>query len=93
MKPSPNQAVSWVLMAAYAYYHLDTTILTDEDYDAAFRLIQANYDTIDHPHLHLIPKGEKSTTLFNVDFPTTTKWACKRFIADRKSPNDMLTGL
>lgn len=49
-----NMAVPWVLMASYLYYHRDTTILTDQQFDGLTKLVRAKWSEITHFHKDLL---------------------------------------
>ncbi|MDI3307517.1 MAG: hypothetical protein QJR07_10480 [Acetobacteraceae bacterium] len=75
-----NVAVPWVLMASYLYYHRDTSILTDEQYDALVQALRARWDRVEHRHKHLLAEliEGRSTTLYyltEADYPTITRSA------------------
>lgn len=50
----PNTAVSWFLMASYAYYVLDRPLLTDAGFDAVCRSLEQNWSRITHRHQKLV---------------------------------------
>lgn len=54
VKNSPRLAVSWWLMASYAYYLLDETIISDECFDYLTVLIGENYEEIEHVNKGLV---------------------------------------
>lgn len=43
-----NMLVPWYLMASYAYYVLDESLLTDEEYDKLCKDLYDKWDTIQH---------------------------------------------
>lgn len=50
----PNTMVPWYILSSYAYYHLDSPVLSDAAFDAlAVRLLSC-WDVVEHPHKHLI---------------------------------------
>lgn len=53
-----NSVISWVLMASYSYYCLDTPLLSDEVFDKMMSWIGDNYDNLEHRHKHLISKED-----------------------------------
>lgn len=78
-----DRAVPWVLMAAYLYYHKDTTILSDECYDDLARLVKEDYPFIRHPHRDLLAPLQDSATssLFHLkedDYPRMARAAACR---------------
>ena len=52
-----KRAISWYLMSSYLYYCLDTSVISDYEYDKLCRFILDNYEkrTV-HPHWRLIDK-------------------------------------
>lgn len=49
-----NLAVSWWLIASYAYYLLDENLISDEFFDYLTLLIKENYEQITHENKDLI---------------------------------------
>jgi len=73
---SPNQCVSWWLMASYAYYELMDPILDDEEFDQLTVRISEEWGLIDHPHKSLITSGNlESGSGFDIEYPTIVKFA------------------
>lgn len=53
------------LVASYAYYALDETIMPDTQYDAMAKALLAGYDLFTHRHKHLVTKSDlEAGTLF-----------------------------
>lgn len=81
---APNSIVPWWLMASYAYYVHDLSILTDETYDQLAKDMLARWGEIKHPHKKLItPDDLKAGTLYDKgehDYPLMTRNACKHLI-------------
>ena len=76
-----NQLVSWFMIASYAYYHLDTQVMSDYDFDLLVRRIKYNWDNIDHPHRSLIKKTNlDSGTGYDIEFPSIVKGATIDYI-------------
>jgi hypothetical protein len=68
--------VPWYLMAAYAYYHLDQSLMSDAEFDEMAIVMLENYESIEHRHKHLITKEEleAGTLLLSLErYPTITK--------------------
>jgi hypothetical protein len=67
--------VAWYLILSYAYYHMDTSLVTDEYYDSLCNdlLTAKENDTINHRHLHLCDmEALKAGTAFHLkksDYP------------------------
>jgi hypothetical protein len=52
----PNLALRKFLVASYAYYHLDSTIMSDTGYDSLAQYILKDWELIDHPHKRYVEK-------------------------------------
>lgn len=48
--------VGWILVASYAYYVRDESLLSDEQFDRACQWLHSNYDVVKHRFKHLVPK-------------------------------------
>lgn len=55
-----NLAVSWWLIASYAYYLLDENLISDELFDELTQVIKLNFDTIEHVNKDLITEDRLS---------------------------------
>lgn len=81
---SANASVSWFLMASYAYYVLNQSIVTDDCYDGMAKDILASWGTLTHQHRHLISLEDlKAGTLFALkasDYPMMTVYAVRRLL-------------
>lgn len=71
---NPSMAVPWLLMAAYAYYHQDSPILSDQAYDALADVVVERWGEIMHHHKHLLKREEllMASTLYwlaEADYP------------------------
>lgn len=53
-----NMVVPWYLMAAFAYYHQDDPILTDDRFDKLSRMFLEFWDKIEHVHKDKIVKED-----------------------------------
>jgi len=60
VRQSPKLAVSWWLIASYAYYQCNETIISDECFDYLTLVIRENYDTIEHVNKDLITEDRLS---------------------------------
>ena len=45
-----NMLVPFYLMASYAYYEEDDPIVSDAEYDTICRMLDENWDTVEHSH-------------------------------------------
>lgn len=72
----PNALVSWFMIGSYAYYHLDTNVMSDYDFDYLVQRLKDEWNNIDHPHKELIaPTNLDSGSGYDVDFPLIVKGA------------------
>lgn len=46
------------LMSSYLYYHEDTQVLSDAEYDQLCKDLLAGWETFDHQHKHLVTKED-----------------------------------
>lgn len=46
-KLAPNRAARWLIMSAYLYYHRDSPVLSDGDYDEVSKFVADNFDELD----------------------------------------------
>lgn len=75
----PNTAVSWYLMAAYAYYELDDPILSDSTFDWLAKTMLESWGTIEHTHKNYITEEDlKAGTLLIKDYPDRAKYAIEQ---------------
>ena len=76
---APNSMVPWWLMASYAYYHHDMSIISDGLYDQLARDIQTNWASLDHPRKRLITEEHlQAGSLYDLaalDYPSRTRHA------------------
>ena len=66
-------------MCAYAYYKEDSPLISDAEFDELAKFISANYDAIDHPHKHLVTKGDLEAGTYLGEYPNMVKGAVKNF--------------
>lgn len=73
-----------MLMAAYAYYQLNTSLVPDEVYDLWYKRLKRDWRLITHPHRHLIDvtsKGSSGAILLNdYNYPSVVKGATMEWI-------------
>ena len=76
----PGTQLHWVLCAAWQYYMMNHTFLSDEAYDVLARMLLRNYDWLErkgHQHLKHCPKSalESGGSLYREvsNFPTLVK--------------------
>lgn len=75
-----GRLLSWYLMCSYLYYILDTAVIPDEVFDAIAARLHKEYDSLEHPHKHLVSKEDLSAgTLYSVrHYPTMIMSAASR---------------
>lgn len=84
-----NIAITWILMASYAYYLRDTTIMSDEYYDTLFWWLQPRLGNVWkgwENRVALIPKNAEKSSLYMLtddDYPTRIKDQCDHFLRTR----------
>lgn len=44
---TPNRAARWLIMSAYLYYHRDSPVLSDGDYDEVSKFVADNFDELE----------------------------------------------
>jgi uncharacterized protein involved in tolerance to divalent cations len=84
-----NLMVQKCLMAAYAYYVLDETIMPDHEYDFLCKTLHENYDKITHEHKYLLGYDKENSLLMNFDIkwesaPRIIKEATKQYLQEKK---------
>ena len=72
------------LMASYAYYIEDVSLLADTQYDADAKLLLKYWDDFEHVHKHLVTRGDlEAGTLFRLsmkDYPLPVVGGAKHWI-------------
>ncbi len=68
------------LMCSYAYYKLDTNLISDHEFDQLGKDILANYDNIEHMHKHLVTKEMLNAGTYLGDYPTMVRSATVNYI-------------
>ena len=68
------------LMCSYAYYKLDTNLISDHEFDQLGKDILANYDNIEHMHKHLVTKEMLNAGTYLGDYPTMVRSATLNYI-------------
>lgn len=63
-------SVAWWLMASYAYYRCNISLLKDQTFDWLGHWIQDNWDTIKHPNKRLIKRNATFTGYYVRRYPT-----------------------
>lgn len=85
---SRNIIIPWFLMASYAYYHLDKSIISDGLYDKMAKAILKHWNIIQHRHKNLITKTDlKAGSLYRLredEYPSLTKDSVKVLIREMK---------
>ncbi|MCL4743775.1 MAG: hypothetical protein KJZ83_00020 [Burkholderiaceae bacterium] len=84
MEKSPHAVVAWWLMASYAYYIQDMSIISDELYDRMAKDMLERWEEIRHPHKKLITvENLKAGSLYDLkseDYPSMVKGAASQLI-------------
>ena len=67
-------------MCSYAYYQLNTNLITDHEFDQLGKDILANYDNINHMHKHLVTKEMLDAGTYLGEYPTMVRSATINYI-------------
>lgn len=67
--------VARYLMCAYAYYEMDTPLISDKEFDNLSKWLLSNYDYIEHPHKTLISKDDLNAGTYLGKYPEMVKGA------------------
>ena len=71
---NPNAMLSWFLIASYAYYVIGDRIMEDSQFDRIAKILKDNWDSVDHPHKHLVTQSHLDAgTGYDITFPTIVK--------------------
>jgi hypothetical protein len=74
----PDQLVPIYLMSCYLYYVMDTAVLTDGEFDALYRRLDAEWDFIRHPHKELIERSSLKSGYY-LSYPLRVRSAAIRW--------------
>ena len=78
----PDLLVPWYLISCYAYYHLGTAILSDAFFDALAMQFHENYDSLEHPHKHLIARDSILVSGAFLKYPTIAKFSAQGLVKE-----------
>lgn len=74
---SPNLMIPWYLMASYAYYCHDLSLVSDATYDEMAKEMLQLWDSLEHEHKSLITTADlEAGTLYRLkedDYPLRVK--------------------
>lgn len=70
-----NMLVPWYLMAAYAYYVKDDSIISDSVFDGLAKSMLDHWNTIEHYHKHLITKEQLEAGTYLGEYPSIIEGA------------------
>lgn len=70
-----NMCVAWYLMAAYAYYVEDNSILSDGVFDGLAKTMLEHWSTINHYHKHLITTEQLEAGTYLGKYPSIIEGA------------------
>jgi len=72
------------LMASYAYYILNMSLMGDDEYDQIAKLLFKYYDEFEHQHKYLVTKDDLSaTTLYALrtnDYPLMVRGGVEHWL-------------
>lgn len=80
VKKNPNMLVPWFLMAAYAYYELDDSLISDSTYDEITKMIIQKWFMIDHYHADLLDLDSLKAGTYLGEYPEITKDTAVRLL-------------
>lgn len=86
-----NVSVSWWLICSFAYYRLDTSLISDGLFDYINNLISDNYSSIEHVNKDLVTPERLSvgSGYDIVNFPQRVQSATYRLIDLTNSPKSI----
>ena len=70
------------LMCAYAYYELDTPLISDTEFDMLAKEILDNWDNIEHMHKHLLNKDMLVAGTYLGEYPNMVKGAVGNYMKE-----------
>lgn len=70
IEKNQNMLVPWYLLASYAYYVLDSPLISDECYDNIVKMILKKWIFIDHYHKHFLDYDSLKAGTFLGAYPT-----------------------
>ena len=82
---SPNQLVSWFMMACYAYYELGdaSLLMKDSTFDYLVLRLKEKYGEADHMHkVHITPEHLEAGTGYDIVFPLMVKGAYNSYVRE-----------
>lgn len=89
IRERPGAAVAWWLMSSFLYYHQDESIISDGMYEELAAFLLEHWETIRHPHRHLIRKEDLtagSAFHLTVDqYPSIARSAALRLLTEGPS--------
>jgi len=88
---SVNMLVPWYLIASYAYYVLDSPVLSDDMYDRICFLLAEEIDcvNISHRHLSYCDTGalNAGTAYHITEYPSIVASVAERFVVGGEVPD------
>ena len=82
---SPNQLVSWFMIACYAYYELGdaSKIMDDPTFDLLVNRLKEKYDESDHYHkVHITREHLNAGTGYDILYPSIVKGAYNSYLRE-----------
>ena len=82
---SPNQLVSWFMIASYAYYELGdaSRIMDDPTFDFLVERLKEKYDESDHYHkVHVTKVHLEAGTGYDIVYPSIVKSAYNSYLRE-----------
>lgn len=86
-----GKAIAKYLMASYAYYILNQSVMPDTEYDQLARFLLEHYDEFEHQHKYLVTKEDlQAGTLFTLkdeDYPMMVKGGVTYWLEAQEEEN------
>ena len=82
---TPNQLVSWFMIASYAYYRLggDHQVMDDQTFDYLVERLKENYDLAEHIHKkHITKENLEAGTGFDIKYPNMVIGAYRSYMRE-----------
>ena len=81
---SMNRTVPLYLMASYAYYKLDKSIISDISFDSMAKIMLEHWHAIEHIHKDYISEDDLRAGTFLGKYPSMAIGAAEQIVKDLK---------
>jgi NAD-dependent DNA ligase len=80
-----NKLFGHFLTCSYAYYKMDISLVTDEQYDKMCVVLGRNYGRLTHKYKFIVtPEDFDAGTGFAIRYPAPMEWAIRQFVQQQK---------